>query len=285
MIQIITDSTSDITTEEAQKYNITVLPLTVRFGTEEYLDGQTITPKEFYEKMIESDELPKTSQVTPFVYEEAYLKAYNNGDDILVITVSSKLSGCYQSAINASLAFGDRVSIVDSDLATIGEKALVLKAIKLRDEGYSLKEITEKLTEAKKHLHFIALLNTLEYLRKGGRISAAAAIAGMIIGIKPVISFKDGAIEVIGKARGSKTGNNMLIKFVQEHGPINFNEPFCLGYTGNDSHPLDKYKEDSASLYEEFTGEFDITTIGSAIGTYAGPGCIAFAFFDKEENN
>lgn len=283
MIQIITDSVSDITSEEAQKYNITVLPLTVRFGEEEFIDGVTIKAKEFYDKLVESDELPKTSQITPFTYEEAYLKAHNEGNDVLVITVSKKLSGCYQNAVSSSLAFGEHVSVVDSDLATIGEKALVLKAIELRDSGLSLKEITDKLIESKNHLHFIALLDTLEYLRKGGRISAAAAIAGMLIGIKPVITFKDGAIEVVGKARGSKTGNNMLIKYVKENGPINFKEPVCLGYTGNDPHILEKYITDSKDLYKEFNGEFDITTIGSTVGVYAGPGCYAFTFFDTND--
>ena len=281
MIEIITDSTSDITLQEAKKYGITVVPLTVHFGDEEFLDGVTITPHEFYEKLIECEQLPKTSQATPFAYAEAYQNAVQEGKEIIVITISSKLSGCYQSAVNAASEFDSRISIIDSENAAIGEKALVLKAIELRDKGCSLEEMTTKLEEAKKHLHLLALLNTLEYLKKGGRISAAAALAGSIIGIKPVITIKDGAIEVVGKARGSKTGNNMLSKFINESGQINFNEPLCLGYTGNDPHPLDKYIEDSKELYKDYNKDFDITVIGGAIGTHAGPGCIAIAYFDK----
>ena len=256
MIEIITDSTSDITLQEAKKYGITVVPLTVHFGDEEFLDGVTITPLEFYEKLIECEQLPKTSQATPFAYAEAYQNAVQEGKEIIV-------------------------TIIDSENAAIGEKALVLKAIELRDKGCSLEEMTAQLEEAKKHLHLLALLNTLEYLKKGGRISAAAALAGSIIGIKPVITIKDGAIEVVGKARGSKTGNNMLSKFINESGQINFNEPLCLGYTGNDPHPLDKYIEDSKELYKDYNKDFDITVIGGAIGTHAGPGCIAIAYFDK----
>ena len=135
MIEIITDSTSDITLQEAKKYGITVVPLTVHFGDEEFLDGVTITPHDFYEKLIECEQLPKTSQATPFAYAEAYQKAYDEGKDILVITISSKLSGCYQSAVNASSEFDSHISIIDSENAAIAEKALVLKAIELRDKG------------------------------------------------------------------------------------------------------------------------------------------------------
>lgn len=282
MIRIITDSASDITQVEAEKLNIKVLGLPIRFKEEEFEDGVTITPVEFYEKMIEIDELPKTSQIIPYRYEQEYLEAHENNDEVLVITVGSKFSGCYQSANTAALAFGNSVKVFDSSTASLALKILVIEAVHLRDEEKTLDEIITTLDSLKDHLHIIALLDTLEYLKKGGRISTTAAIAGMLIGIKPVICIKNGAIEVIGKARGSRSGNNMLMDFVSKHGPIDFEKPFSLGYTGVSSHKLDKYIKDSSSLYESFTNEFDIVNMGSAIGTYAGPNCIAFAYFDKQ---
>ena len=280
-IRIITDSASDITQAEAREQTLTVIPLKTIFGEQEYLDGVTLDHETFYHKLIESDVLPTTSQISPFDYEERFRKSVERGDDVLCITVSSKLSGCYQSACIAAEEFPGRVAVVDSLNVAIGERILVQLACKLRDEGKSVAEISESLNERKHHIRLIALLDTLEYLKKGGRISSAAALAGSLLSIKPVIAIEDGLVSILGKARGSKNGNNMLRDLVEKSGGIHFDMPFALAYTGLEDTLLQKYIADSANLYEGQVARLPIYPIGSTIGTHVGPGAIAVAFFSN----
>ena len=177
-IRIITDSASDILPKEAEKLNIKVLPLKTYFGEEEYLDGVTITNAEFFQKLVESDVMPTTSQLAPYEYEDAFREAIEAGDEVISISLSSKLSGSYQSASIAAEEFGDAIALVDSENVSLGEWTLVQLAVRLRDEGKSKQEIVDILEEKKKKIRVIALLDTLEYLKKGGRISSAAAFAG-----------------------------------------------------------------------------------------------------------
>ena len=277
-IRIICDTASDITQELAKKWQITVLPLKTIFGNEEYLDGITMSHQEFFEKLIESDQLPTTSQLAPAQYEAVFEQAAEANETVICITISSKLSGCYQSA---HIAAEDRsnIFIVDSENVCIGERILVELAVKLRDEGKTAEEIVAILNEEKKNIRLIALLDTLEYLKKGGRISSAAAIAGTLLSIKPVISVENGEIALMGKARGSKNGNNMLISLIEKEGGINFDKPHCLAYSGLSNALLQKYIKDSEKLYANQTANLPISTIGGTIGTHVGPGAIAAAFF------
>ena len=280
-IRIITDSASDITQNEAKALGIEVIPLKTIFGEEEYLDGVTIDHTTFYNKLIESDVLPTTSQISPYDYEERFRAAVEAGDEVLCITVSSRLSGCYQSATIAASEFPGNVMVADSLNVAIGERLLVQLAIRARDEGRSLTEIADLLKEERHHVRLIALLDTLEYLKKGGRISSTVALAGALLSIKPVIAVQEGEVAILGKARGSKNGNNMLRTLVEEKGGINFEKPFCLAYTGLSDDLLQKYIADSAALYESKTENLPIHTIGSTIGTHVGPGAIAVAFFSN----
>ena len=280
-IRIITDSASDITQEQAKTLGVEVIPLKTIFGEEEYLDGVTIDHTAFYNKLIESDVLPTTSQISPYDYEERFRAAAEAGDEVLCITVSSRLSGCYQSATIAASEFPGKVMVADSLNVAIGERLLVQLAIRARDEGHSLAEIAELLNEERHHIRLIALLDTLEYLKKGGRISSTVALAGALLSIKPVIAVQEGEVAILGKARGSKNGNNMLRTLVEEKGGINFEKPFCLAYTGLSDDLLQKYIADSAALYEGKTDGLPIHTIGSTIGTHVGPGAIAVAFFSN----
>ncbi len=276
-IQIMVDSGSDILPDEAKKLGVQVIPLRVAFGEDEYYDGSSIDHDTFYEKLIETDELPKTSQVGPAEYLDAFEAC--SEDEIICITISSKLSGCYQSATIAASDTKKKVFVVDSLNAAIGERLLAETAVRLRDQGCSAVEIANTLTQKRKEVKLIALLDTLEYLKKGGRISAAAAAAGSILSIKPVVSVVDGEITVIGKARGSKMGNNRLIEFVKLSGGIDFSQPYCLAYSGLSRAVLDKYIEDSSSLYEVEPDKLPVASIGAAIGTHVGPGVVALAFF------
>lgn len=281
-VRIITDSASDISQAEAAKRNMDVLPLKTIFGEEEFLDGVTIDHKSFYHKLIESDVIPTTSQISPFDYEEKFRTAVEQGDDVVCIVVSGKLSGCCQSANIAAEEFPGRVTVVDSLSVAIGQRILVELALQARDAGKSAQEIADLLNEAKQHVRLIALLDTLEYLKRGGRISSAAAVAGSLLAIKPVVAIENGEISMLGKARGSKNGNNMLMQLVEKAGGIDFEKPFYLAYTGLSDTLLQKYIADSATLYEGQVTSLPISTIGSTIGTHAGPGAIAVAFFGKQ---
>lgn len=280
-IQFIIDSASDILPEEAKALGLIHAPLLVRFGDEELRDSVDLTHEQFYERLIESDTLPTTSQVPPAVYEEIYEKVAAAGDTAVVITISSKLSGTYQSAILAAQDYENIVYVVDSENATIGERILIQRALELRDLGLPAASIKEVLDEEKKHIRVMALLDTLEYLKKGGRISAAAALAGGLLSIKPVIAIQDGAVAMAGKARGSKQGNNLLRELVRQCGGINFKRPFALAYSGLSDILLKKYIEGSTDLWEGKTENLPISTVGCAIGTHVGPGAIAVAFFEN----
>ena len=281
-VRIICDSASDITKEMAQKWNVTVLPIKIIFGGKEYLDGVTMNHQQFFEKLIETDELPTTSQISPYDYEKAFREVVEAGDTAVCITLSSKVSGCNQSAHIAVEDYSEQISIVDSENVSIGEQILIEMAVKLRDEGKTAQEIAEILNKEKKNIRLIALLDTLEYLKKGGRISSSVAFAGTLLSIKPVITIENGEVKMTGKARGSKNGNNMLIKIVEQEGGINFNKPYSLAYSGLSDELLQKYITDSERLYAGKTEQLPVGTIGSTIGTHAGPGAIAVAFFINE---
>ena len=277
-VRIICDSASDITQEQAKEWGIDVLPLKILWDGEEYLDGVTMKTRDFFEKLIETDELPTTSQLSPFDYENAFQEAVDAGDTVVCFTVSSKLSGTYQSANIAKEEFGDKVIVVDTLNAAVGEQIIVKRAIELRDSGKSAQEIASIINEEKKNVKIIALIDTLEYLKKGGRISATTAMAGAVLNIKPVVAIENGEIGVLGKARGSKNGNNKLMELVQKDG-IDFSRPFLLTYAGLNDDLLQKYIRDSSSLYEGKVQELGIVPLGSVIGTHVGPGAIAIAFF------
>ena len=246
-IRFITDSASDM---NSSREDVTILPLHIRFGEEEYADGVTISHKEFYEKLIECDTLPTTSLVSPAVFEEAYEKAVSAGETVIVVTISSKLSGTCQSARIAAEDYEGKVFVVDSLNATIGEQILV---------EYGLQ---------------------LKYLKKGGRISPTVAFIGGALAIKPVVAVVDGEIIMLGKARGSKNGSNFLIREIEKADGVDFSKPFCLGYTGLSDELLQKYIHDSEHLWKDYAKELPVSTLGATIGTHVGPGAVAVAFFE-----
>lgn len=274
--RIIVDSTTELMPEYRDR--VKVIPLIVRFGEEEYLDGVTIDHKTFYEKLIESDVLPATSQANPDTFMKAFDEIKAAGESAVVITLSSKLSGTYQSAVIAAEEY-ENIYVVDSGTVTIGSSILTELALKYLDEGMDARTVAEKLEEDKKKIHIVALVDTLEYLKKGGRISKTVAFAGTLLNIKPVISVTDGEINMLGKARGSKMGNNLLVQEIEKAGGIDFSKPVLLGFSGLSDILLKKYIEDSRHIWDSNLESVRYTTIGSVIGTHAGPGAIAVAFF------
>ena len=279
-IKIITDSASDITVSNRE--DLIILPITITFHGTEYQDGINLSHKEFYEKLIESEELPTTSQISPYTFEEAIRRVLADGDEPVIITLSGKLSGTYQNAFVAASEFEEKVYVIDSENVAVGQHALVEYALRLKDEGLDAASIAEELNKSKKRIHTIALLDTLEYLKKGGRISRAAAFTASVLSIKPVEGVVNGEVAVLGKARGAKHGNNLLIEQIGLCGGIDFEKPFSLGYTGSDDTLIKQYIEYSKSIWEGHTDELPISTIGGTIGTHVGPGAVAVAFFSPE---
>lgn len=280
-IRIIIDSSADFEPEIADELGITVIPMKTIFGEEEFAEGIDITREQFYEKLVESDEFPRTSQVTPFEFARE-LDKLEDGDEALIITLSGKLSGTAESARAAASQSPVPAFVVDSESVTIGERILVERAVEMRDAGAEAKTIAETLNREKADIKVIATLDTLEYLKRGGRISAAAALAGGLLSIKPVVGVVDGEVAVLGKARGSKQGNNMLREMIAETG-IDFSRPVHLGYTGLSDKLLRKYVADSRDLFEAHLDELSSSIIGSTIGTHVGPGAIAVAYFAPEK--
>ncbi len=276
-VKIILDSTVDISAKYCGKTEM--VPLTVRFGNDEYKDRVELGAREFYEKLVESDVMPTTSQANISDFEEVFEREINEGNELVVITISSKLSGTYNSALLAAQSYPDRVFVVDSLSVSIGSGVLAEFATQLADAGLCASDIAKRLIAERDNVKVIAMFDTLEYLKRGGRISSSAAFAGNLLALKPVVTIRDGEIAILGKARGSRQSNNYLIKEIEKAGGIDFCKPLLLGYTGFDDSVLQKYISDSRHIWENNIDELDTAIVGSAVGTHAGPGAIAIAFY------
>lgn len=281
-IKILIDSASDINKEEAKKLGIEMIPMVISFGEEEFEDGITLLPHQFYEKLIESSDIPKTSQVNPFKFEEKFEELTKDGSEVITITISSKLSNTYNSAKKAAEKFENKVHVIDSMSACIGERLLAYYALQLiKENKLSTQEIVDELNTKKSKINVMAAINTLKYLKKGGRISALTAFAGEILSIKPVVAIVKGEVKMIGKAMGSKKANNLLNQIIDQKGGIDFDMPFGAIWSGLDKTTLDKYIEDSSSLWKEHVKEVPSFILGGTIGTHIGPGAVGVAFFEK----
>ena len=277
-VELIVDSTVDV--PERVRSRLTVVPLTIHFGQEEFLDGVTMDRHRFYERLVESDVLPTTSQASPVAFDQELRRVRDSGSAAVVLTISSKLSGTYQSACIAAADY-DNVYVVDSGTAAIGTGILAEYALTCIDRGMDAAALVRELTEKREDVCVLALVDTLEYLKRGGRISKTTALAGGLLNIKPVLTIEKGEILLIGKARGSRQGNNLLVEKIRACGGIDFQLPILLGYTGLTDVFLKKYVEDSRALWENGVDGLGSTLIGGVIGTHAGPGAIAVAFFRR----
>ncbi len=276
--RIIVDSTFDLLPQI--KAQVHTVPLTVHFGEEEYIDGVTIDHKAFYEKLVETDVHPTTSQAAPAAFAREYKKAKAAGESAVVLTLSAGFSGTYQSAVIAAEDYAD-IFVVDCGSVAIGGGILAERALQLLAQGLSAEAVALRLEEEKSRIVIVALVDTLEYLKRGGRVSKTVAFAGTLLNIKPVLAVIAGQIHMLGKARGSKQGNNLLVQEIQKAGGVDFSMPVLLGYTGLSDALLQKYIEDSKFLWEGNLESLRYTTIGSVIGTHVGPGAVAVAFFKK----
>ena len=288
-IRIIVDSSADIEEDYARDHGIQIIPMTITFGNEEFAEGVDITRTEFFQRLVETDELPRTSQIPPMVFQDIFQEIVTAGDTAVVITLSSHISGTYQSACIAAAPFKESVFVVDSENATIGERLLAERAWALREEGLSAADIAYCLDQEKKDIRLVASLDTLEYLHRGGRISGAAAASGGLLSIKPVVGVVDGDVVVLGKARGSKASRNMVFEEIEKAGDVDLTRPIWVAYSGLSDKTARKYIADSLAIATE-KGlisspdeiEMPLTLVGAVIGTHVGPGGVAFAFFARE---
>lgn len=276
-IRIITDSTSDITQIEAKKRNLTVVPLCVGFDQEEFKDGVTLSSEEFYAKLETSKTLPITSQPSPDEFLKHFQDAKAAGDQVIVITLSSNLSGTYQSAMLAkTMCEYDKIHLVDSQTVTLSLKILVEYGLSLRDKGASFEEIITELEDAKTRIKLFAVVGTLEYLKKGGRLSSTAAMAGTLLGIKPIIKVEDGTVAMAAKARGTNSAYSKISALIEENGGIDISMPYTLGYSGaaESLDPFQPFIEKAFNLSNS-----PISIIGATVGVHAGPGACGIAYF------
>ena len=280
MIRILTDSASDILPAEAEQLGVTVIPLNVTLEDGTILrDGVDMTPSAYYEILAGCRKLPTTSQPSPELFENFFLETAAAGDEVIGIFLSHALSGTYQCAkLAADMANVDNVLFVDSGHVCLSEALLVRLAVQLRDSGKTAGQVAAILEHAKEHLHLVAAIDDLKYLRKGGRLPAAVAVAGGMLGIKPLITIQDGKVAMAGKARGLPGAYVALFKKVEEMGGINPAFPALAGYTVSPREvtPIQTYLRDN--LQQE---DLLVRQIGCVIGTHAGPGAFGIAFFDK----
>ena len=279
-VKFIIDSASDVLPGECKKLDAIHLPLTVRFGDKEFADAVDLSAKKFYKMLTSGKEAhPTTSQVTPAAWAEAMEKVVADGDTAVVITISSKLSGTYQSACIAAADYEGKVFVVDSMSATVGERLLLQMGMRMAREGLDAATVAAKLEELKGKIRIFARLDTLEYLKKGGRISAATAVVGTMLNIKPIITVQDGKVESIGKARGPKAADKQLRELVAKSGGIDFSKPFCAAYSGLEDDNLKTFLAESRDLL--CNTEAPIAVIGSVIGAHVGPGAVAIGYFEN----
>lgn len=276
MIRILTDSASDI--EQNEFSGITVIPLTVTIDGEDFRDGIDLNKDEFYRRLETSDTMPVTSLITPYRFGEIFRQVQEAGDEAIVLPISSGLSGTFQSAMTAAADY-PAVSVVDTKVVAGAQRILVLRALELVNQGLSRAQVVEALEKEKQEIVIYAVVDTLKYLQKGGRISKSTAVVGGIMGIKPILALEDGKLVPIAKARGSRQGNAFLNEKIKAHGGVDFARPYCAIYAGTDRTPLEQYIRDNENLLNG--NPIPIAQIGSAVGTHCGPGTIAVTFFAK----
>ncbi len=274
-VRIITDSTSDITTSQAAEWGLQIAPLKVRFGEEEFIDGVTLSPAEFYERLAASEELPQTAQVNPDEFSKLFEEARRAGDEVFGIFLSSDLSGTYQSALLArELCGGEGIYLTDSRTVTFGLGLLVREALRMREQGAGAQAIWQAMEQLKERVCLYAAVDTLKYLRMGGRLSGTAAVLGGLLNIKPLISVQEGKVEAVHKVRGLNPALDWIIGRLEQQ-------------KADTSHVLMFGHTNAPELCEQFTqrtlervaiADYDSTSIGSVVGTHAGPGCTGIAF-------
>jgi DegV family protein with EDD domain len=275
--RIITDSLSDITSDIAKQFDITVVPLTVLFGHEAYLDRVTISTDTFYDRLVHGPIWPTTTQPTPTAFAEVYNRLAESSDEILVITLSKKLSGTYQSAIGAKPLVTKKchIEVIDSETVAMGFGLIVMAAAKEAKRGAKLKELVDFVNQAKSRSHFIVNFDTLKYLAKGGRIGKAQGLLGSLLSVKPLLTTREGEMAPVTRVRSLDAGMDYLYNFAVPH--IGHIEAIAVEHT-TAVEEADKLAE----RYSDIVPKDRIyrSTVSPVLGTYGGPGAVAVTVFE-----
>lgn len=273
MAIIITDSTSDLTYEQTKQWGVEMIPLTVQFGEEHYKDKIELSNLEFYNKLESSEVLPTTSLLNPQDFLD-YYEQYPN-EDLIVITLSHRLSGTYQSAVIAKeMTERENIYVIDSKSVTIAQGLLVKAAVELNKQQIPTIQMVERLMELRDSIRLVAVIDTLKYLIKGGRLGSVQGAIGSALKLKPIIRIIDGEILTLGKARGTKAAFKEVQAIMESD--LAVDEAMPISYAHSNC-------EEMVQTFQEKIGyQGDTYMIGSVVGTHAGPGAVAIAYFAKE---
>lgn len=278
-IRIVIDSTSDVTDEIIEKYNLKVVPLTVNFEKQSYLDKIELSSKDFFEKLAAADKLPTTTLVSPGAFVETFSEILLEGDKVLGLFVASEFSGTYDSARMARNMIGSNdIHIIDTRSVCLGSFALILEAIELVQQNKTIEEIVEILNRLKEKIVVVAALDTLKYLEKGGRLSKGQAVVGSLLNIKPIVAIKDGEIKVIEKLRGKNKTVKWFDEWIEKNN-YDLSDKTVLLFHGNAYDQLKLLRETIEDKYK--IKNIIENEIGPVIGTHSGPGVLGMGFLNK----
>ena len=278
MIRIITDSLCDLTMDYAKELNIDILPLTVRFGENDYKCGIDLTNEAFYDKLANDSNNPTTAAVNPYEFEEIFQKYIDAGDEIVAIIFSKYMSATFQSAsIAAENVKSDHLHLIDCENGAMGQTLLIQTAVSMRDEGKSATEIADTIRNLLPKTMTYIVVDSLEYLKRGGRISKSAALIGGLMKLHPVLQVVADGAKPVDKVKGKKSANAWLINKLQE-APADTNYKLVIGHSNA--------PERAEALKEQFreagiTNEIFITCIGPVVGTHIGPNCLGIGYIEK----
>lgn len=276
-VTIITDSTCDISPEILSEKGVRFAPLKVLFQDGEYIDKIDLTNAEFYSKMKNSEVLPTTSQVNPNEFHEIFVDELQKGNKILGVFISAELSGTYQSAAIAKDMIGsDDIYLVDSKTTSFGLGLIVNKLLEYLDQNMEMDEILTRISEKINNTQLYGMLDTLENLKKGGRLSSGSAIIGKMLNLKPIIETKDGLVGVASKARGSKKGLGWMIEQLQTAYPDGHIKEIGLAHA-NAPEKMEEFKKMILAKFE--IDQIFESEIGSVVGTHAGEGAVGLVYF------
>jgi len=279
-IQIITDSMTDVPQDIKDKYQIKVVALKVNFGEKEYRDGVDLTYAEFYKKLSEAKELPKTSQITPPEFVEVFKQGLAEGKEILCINGSSRASGTHQSAVIAKNELGDdKIEVFDTMSVCFGGGMFVYEAAKMADAGATMQEILKHLNSLKPKADAVFTVDTLEYLKKGGRLKPMKAMIANILSIRPILTITDGLVETIGKVRGSKKVSNRVMELVKQRGGDFSDKSIALAISAPTPERIEILKQEAKAEFNP--KEIIVSEIGCTVGTHIGPGAWGFFYYKQ----
>ncbi|MFQ5860834.1 MAG: DegV family protein [Dehalococcoidia bacterium] len=269
-VQVVTDSTADLPPEEVRRWGIIVVPLNIHFDTEVYRDGLDITPDAFYQRLVSSPRLPTTSQPSAGDFLEVYQRLLAEGYEVVSIHISSKLSGTLNSALAARQQIGPDcpVEIMDALQASVGLGLAALAAARAVQAGASRKETVEEVNRALPYIHFFGLLDTLEYLQKGGRIGKAQAFLGALLKIKPLLAIRDGEVHPLERVRTREKALARMVAVVRELAPV---QELAVCYTTAPQEAEELRQRLSDLLPAE---QILMSRIGPVVGTHCGPGAV-----------